>query len=165
MSREISPVCDFIFRSIRTSLPTDTVDVDLTIRTGKGIYTYQKNHTMESTIFTPWSKTVIPFPLLRWKIQALKDDKRQNMTMPWNNGNSVQFSAPPKTPRNPRKCTTGKIRTRWSNRNHRFNPIKTSRFNTIDTRVTDVNKIDVVAPTPRKVCDSCRPVLLILQAG
>ena len=52
MAREISPVCDFIFGSIRTSLLTDTVDVDLTIRMVKGIYTYCKDHTAESTIFT-----------------------------------------------------------------------------------------------------------------
>ena len=62
MTREISPVCDFIFRLIRTSLLTDMVDIDLTISTVKGIYTYRKDHTVESTIFTPWSKKVIPFP-------------------------------------------------------------------------------------------------------
>ena len=39
MAREISPICDFIFRSIRNSLLTDMVDVDLTIQTVKGIYT------------------------------------------------------------------------------------------------------------------------------
>ena len=64
MAREISPVCDFISGSSRTSLLTETVDMDLTNRTVKGIYTYQKDHTTESTIFTPWSKTVIPFPSL-----------------------------------------------------------------------------------------------------
>ena len=42
MAREISPVCDFIFGSIRTNLLMDMVDVDLTIRMVKGIYTYQK---------------------------------------------------------------------------------------------------------------------------
>ena len=45
------------------------------------------------------------------------------MTMPWNDGSTFQSSAPPKMPRNPRKRTTDKIRTRWSGRN-RFNPIK-----------------------------------------
>ena len=54
MAGEISPICDFIFRSIRTSLPMDKVDVDLTIQRVKGIYTYRKDHTAESTIFTLW---------------------------------------------------------------------------------------------------------------
>ena len=75
MAREISPVCDFIFGSIRTSLLTEMVGVDLTIRMVKGIYMYCKDHTTELTIFTLWSTSVIPFPLLRQKIQAFKDNK------------------------------------------------------------------------------------------
>ena len=122
MAREISPVCDFIFRSIRTSLPTDAVDVDLTIQTVKGIYMYRKHHTAKSTIFTLWSKKVIPFPSLRQKIQAFQDDKTHETAMPWIDGSTFQFSALPKMPINPRKRTTGKIRIRWSDRN-RFNHI------------------------------------------
>ena len=104
MARDISPICDFIFGLIRNSLLMDMVDVDLTIQTVKGIYIYRKDHTVESTIFTLWSKKVIiPFPSLRWKIQAFQDDKRQEATMPWNDCNVFQFSAPPKMSRNPRK--------------------------------------------------------------
>ena len=51
MAREISPVCDFIFESIHTALPTDTVDVELTIWMVKGIFTYRKDHTAKSTVF------------------------------------------------------------------------------------------------------------------
>ena len=65
MAREISPVCDFIFKLIITCLPTDMVDVGLTVRMVNGIYMYRKDHTMESTIFTLWSKKVISFPSLR----------------------------------------------------------------------------------------------------
>ena len=64
MAREINPVCNFIFGSTLMSLPADTVDVELTIRTVKGIYTYHKDHTAESTIFSPWNKTMIHFPSL-----------------------------------------------------------------------------------------------------
>ena len=131
MAIDISPMCDFIFISIRTSLPMDTVDIDLTIWMVKGIYMYRKDHTAESTIFTPWNNKVIPFPSLRHKIQAFQDDKRQEMALPWNDGRAFKFSAPPKMSRNPRKRTTGKIRTRWSGKN-RFNPIKTRRPNTTD---------------------------------
>ena len=42
------PICNFIFGSIQTGLLTDTVDVELTIRMVKGIYTYRKDHTAES---------------------------------------------------------------------------------------------------------------------
>ena len=90
---EISPICDFLFGSISTSLPTDKVDVELTVQMVKGIYMYRKDHTTESTIFTPWSKKVIPFPSLKCKIQAYQGDKRNETELPWNNGNTFQFSA------------------------------------------------------------------------
>ena len=67
------------------------------------------------------------------------------MTMPWNDGSAFQFYAPSKMPRNPRKQTTGKIRTRWSDRN-RFNPIKMRRPSTLDTKVSELDKIDIKAP-------------------
>ena len=107
---------------------------------------------MESTIFTPWSKKVIPFPSLRWKIQAFQVDKRQEMTIPWNGGNTFQFSTPPKIPRNLGKQTTGKIRTRWSDRN-RFNAIKMRRSNILDTKVSELDKVDIKAPLLTKTCD------------
>ena len=64
MPREISPICDFIFGSIWTGLPTDTAGVEFTIRLVKGIYTYRKDHAAESMVFSLWSRTVIPFPSL-----------------------------------------------------------------------------------------------------
>ena len=150
MARKISPTCDFIFRLIRTCLPTDMVDVHLTVRTVKG--TYRKDHTRESTIFTLWSKKVIPFTSLRQKIQAFQDDKGQNMTMPWNNSNMVQFSAPPKMLRNLRKWSTSKIRTRWAE--IASNPIKTRRPNTPDTKASELDRVDIKAPIPKKACGS-----------
>ena len=63
MACKISPIGVFLFGSIRTILLMETVDVELTVRMVKGIYTYRKDHTTESTIFTPWSKKVTPFPL------------------------------------------------------------------------------------------------------
>ena len=130
------------------------VDVDLTIWTVKGMYTYRKDHTAESMIFTPWSKKVIPFPSLRQKMQAFLDNKRQETTVPWSDGSAFQFPAPPKMPRNPRKRATGKIRTRWLGRN-RFNPIKTRRLNTPDMKVSELDKIDtdIKAPILTKACD------------
>ena len=76
MAYEISPICDFLFGSMRTNLPTDTVDAELTVWMVKVIYMYRKDHTTESTIFTPWSKMVTPFPSMRCKIQAYQDDQR-----------------------------------------------------------------------------------------
>ena len=59
----------------------DTVDIDLTTQTVKGIYMYRKDHTAESMIFTLWSKKVIPSPSLRWKIQAFQDETGDGSAM------------------------------------------------------------------------------------
>ena len=100
MAYEISSICDFLFGSIRTTLPTDTVNIEFTVWMVKGIYTYRKDHTAESTIFTPWSRKLIPFPSLRHKIWAYQDGKRNESALSWNNGSMFQFSAPPMTSRN-----------------------------------------------------------------
>ena len=43
----------------------------------------------ESTVFSPWSRTVIPFPFLCKKIQAFQDENRQ---MPvWNKGHAMSY--------------------------------------------------------------------------
>ena len=53
----------------------------------------------------------------------------------------------------PRKCTPGKTRTRWSNHNHWFNPIRTNRYNIHDTEPNDMNKINIIQPTPKRACE------------
>ena len=70
-------------------------------------------------------------------------------------GNTFQFSAHPKMPRNLRKQTTEKIRTRWSGRN-KFNPIKIRRPNTLDAKVSELDKVDIKAQIPIKACDRFR---------
>ena len=139
IAREINPVCNLFFGFMHKNLPTDTVDVELTIRMVKGIYIYHKDHTAESTIFTLWSKSVTPFPSLRKKIKAFKEDSRGHSTPTW----TPLVNTTTKPPRNPRKHTSGKVRTRWSNCNHCFNPIKTNWVNTLGTDPTDANKINI----------------------
>ena len=154
MAREISPICDFIFRSIRTSLLTDMLDVDPTIQAVKGIYMYRKVHTAESMMFTPWSKKVIPFPSLRkYKLFRMIRDRRQQC----HGMMAVHFSSlplPTCLETQEREPLT-KIRTKWSGRN-RFNPIKTRRANTPETKMSDLDKIDtdIKAPKVMKACDT-----------
>ena len=97
------------------TLPTDTVDIGLTIWTVQGIYMYRKDHTVESTIFIPWGKKVTPFLSLRCKIQVYKDEQRDEKVLQWTN--SFQFPTHPvtqTTQTNPGKRASGKIRARWS---------------------------------------------------
>ena len=112
MAREISPIWDFIFSSICTGLPTDTVGMELMVRKVKGIYTYRKDHMAESMVFLPWSKTVILFPSLRRKIQAYQDENNKKMSA-WNQEHAVPYF--PTQPQPKCKCTSEKTRTRWSN--------------------------------------------------
>ena len=125
MAREINLVGDLFLGLMHTNLPTDKVDVELTIRMVQRIYIYHKDHTAKSTICTPWSKSVTPFPSLRKKIKAFKEDSRGHSTPAW----MPLVNTQTKPPRNPRKYVSGKVRTRCSNCNHCFNPIKTIQVN------------------------------------
>ena len=150
MAREISPVCDFIFGSICMSLLTDMVDVELMTRTVEGIYTCRKDHRAESIMFSPWSRTITPFPLLCRKIQAFQSKSRQAMA--WDYSNAMSYFSTPPTPKHyHRKCAPGKTRTRQSNQRQRFNPIKTDMFNACDIDSSDWNKLDMIQPTPKRL--------------
>ena len=95
---------------------------------------------------------MIPFPSLHRKMQAFQSKRRQ--TTVWDNNNDMPyFSTPPKPRHNPKKCAPGKTRTRWSNQRHRFNPIKTGRFNTHDSDSSNWNKLDIIQPTPKTLCN------------
>ena len=83
MAREINLVCDFFFGFMDMNLPTDTVDLELTLRTVQGIYIYHKDHTVKTTILTPWSKSVTPFPSLRKKIKFFKEEGKGQTTLTW----------------------------------------------------------------------------------
>ena len=145
MAREITPVCDFIFGSIQAGLLTDTVDVELTLRTVEGIYTYRKDHTAKSTMFSPWSRTVIPFPSLQRKKQAYHNENKQ--TSAWNKGHAAPYF--PTQPQPKHRCTSGKTSSRWSYQRHRFNPMKTEHYNMQDRETTDFRKVDMIELTPK----------------
>ena len=149
MAREISPICDFIFSSICTGLLMDTVDVELMVRMVKSIYTYRKVHTAVSMVFSPWSKTIIPFPSLRRKIQAYRDENNKQ-TSAWNQEHAVPYFNPQHQTKC--KCTSGKTRTRWSNWRKQFSLIKTEHYNTQNKETMDFREIDLIKPTPKWLC-------------
>ena len=73
--------------------------------------------------------------------------------MPDKHDTMPQFSGPQKISQNPRKFTSGEIKTRWSRHNHKFNPIKTNRYNTLDVNSPQMNKINIIQPIPKRTCD------------
>ena len=129
-----------------------SVDVELTIMTVKGIYTYRKDHTAKSTVFAPWSRTMIPFLSLCRKVQAFQDESRHAIV--WDNNNAVPyFSAPPKPKHNPRKHAPGKAMTRGMD-----------RCNTHDSASSDWKKLDIIQPTPRDFVIGLSKIALIASA-
>ena len=72
MAREISPVCNFIFRSIWTELLTDTVDIELTIRMVKGKYTYRKDIWPNPQCFCHGVGLLFPFPHYKKRYKHIK---------------------------------------------------------------------------------------------
>ena len=92
---------------------------------------------------------MIPFPSLRKKIKAFKEETKGQSSSPW----MPTDSTPANPPKHPRKHVPGKVRTQWSNCKHQYNPIKTNRVNTLGTDPTEVNKISIIKPTSQKACE------------
>ena len=75
MACELKPACDF-FSFLQCSLPRDTIDVALTVRTVQGIQLFRKDHTVETANCSPWSIWMKLFPPLQKKIKAYKVGKK-----------------------------------------------------------------------------------------
>ena len=167
MACETSPICNFLFGSLRMTLPTDMVDVDLTIQMVKGIYMYRRDHTLESAIFTPWSKKVTPFPSLRCKIQAYKDKQREVKVLHGLTPFSSQIIPLPRLQTNQRKRASAKIRGRWSIK-ARYNLTKTKRPNTFNLPITNMDMMDsnkAMVPFSVKVCNRFGLMFVLHENG
>ena len=96
---------------------------------------------------------MIPFPSIRKMIKAFKEETKGQSTSHW----MPLDSTPANSPKHPKKCTPGKVRTWWSNHNHRFNLIKTNWVNTLGTGPTEASKINIIKPIPQKACEKFGP--------
>ena len=59
--------------------------------------------------------------------------------MAWDNNNAVPYCSTPPKPKH--------------NQRHRFNPIKMDRYNTHDSNSCDWNKLDIIQPTSKRLCN------------
>ena len=99
MACDLKPSCDSLFGYFCCALPEDTIDIELTVRTVKGIHTFWKDHTTQSTTCSPCSRQMKPFPSLCRKIQALKEEKRdENNPFPQFWPNTLEKLSPQKEP-------------------------------------------------------------------
>ena len=105
MAWDLKPSCDFLFGYPCCALPEDTIDVELTMRTVKGIHTSWKDHTTKSTTCSSWSRWMKSFPSFCRKIQALEEEKRHK---------NIPFS--PSTPMHQKICPHKRTRERSQKR-------------------------------------------------
>ena len=73
--------------------------------------------------------------------------------MTWNNDITPHSPAHKSLPKTSEKSASGNIRNRWSRHNHWFKPIKTNRYNTLNTNLMDMNKINAIQPVPKRACE------------
>ena len=70
------------FYIVQCQLLEDTIDVEITMRTLKGIHIIRKDHNSQSSVCSPWGSHMKPFPSLHKKM-ADYIEEWQNITNPF----------------------------------------------------------------------------------
>ena len=67
--------CNFLYCFFQCNLPEDTIDVEITVWTLKGIHTFRKDCSSQSSVWNPWGLQVKPLPLLLKKMEAYMEER------------------------------------------------------------------------------------------
>ena len=107
---------------------------------------------VKSTVFSPWSRTVIPFPSLwgKYKPFKAKVDKQQCgiITMPHPTFLPLlSLNINPGSMLHARPGLGGLTKGIGSTLKKR------DRYNTCDSNFSDWNKLDIIQPTPKRLCN------------
>ena len=124
MDCDLKPACDVLLGFLWCTLPTCTIDVELTIRTVQGIHMFQKDHTTKTATCSPWSRWMKPFSSLQKKIEAYKEEKKDENSpfCP----NPIQFMKKSLPTKRPREKSNAGRKPRKVNMEH-FAPPKAKR--------------------------------------
>ena len=68
MASELAMKCDLEHGFLKCALPEDTINVDLTVCTLKGIHTFKKDYKSQTSKCSLWGAEVNPCPTLRNKM-------------------------------------------------------------------------------------------------
>ena len=68
MVSDLAANCNFLLGYFTCSLLEDTIDVDLTVCTLKGIHTFRKDRNTQLSRCSPWGTEMKPFPSLKKKM-------------------------------------------------------------------------------------------------
>ena len=78
MACDLEPQCNFLYRFFTCNLTEETIDVEVTVYTLKGIHTFRRDCSTQASICSPWGMRVRPFLSLSKKIKEYRED-RQNI--------------------------------------------------------------------------------------
>ena len=93
----LKPECSFSQGYFQCKLPEGMVDVEVKIRTMRGIHTFQRDCTTQIISCKPWSPQQHPYPSLAKKMKTYLELKGQNMDHPSFSPVRLPMSLPHKT--------------------------------------------------------------------
>ena len=82
MACNLNPQCNFLYGFLRCNLPEDTIDMEVTVRTLKGINNFRRDHATQSSTWSLWGSLVKPFRPLVTNMEAYMEE-RQNFMNPF----------------------------------------------------------------------------------
>ena len=121
MACDLAPQCHILYRFFQCQLPEDTIDIEIMVRTMKGIYTFKKDHSNQTSSCSPWGWQFHPFPFLVKKMKVYLEESRNiadplNLTCTYPNRPTISPFAKLQTPK--------KKKTRNSKKKSRKETIK-----------------------------------------
>ena len=74
MACDLSPQCNLLYGFFSCQLPEDTICIEITVRTLKGIHSFRKYCATQSSSCSPLNLQTKPFPLLLQKVDSYMED-------------------------------------------------------------------------------------------
>ena len=76
MACNLSPQCNFLYGFFKCQLPEDTIVIEVTVRTMKGIHNIRKDHATQSYMCSLWCSQIRPFLSLLRKMETYMEERR-----------------------------------------------------------------------------------------
>ena len=99
MACTLKPECNFLHGYFRCLLPIDTVDVEVKVKTMRGIHMFRRDWTTQVILCNPWSTRLCPYPSLIRKMKTYLELEGKLGNQPCTNVFLPnKYSSPKKTP-------------------------------------------------------------------
>ena len=95
MACVLTPQCNFLYGYFPCQLPDDTIDVEMTGQSMKGIHTFKRDCSMQLISCRPWTSRYCPYPSLTKKMKTYLKLKDQVAKPPYP---SPAYTERPNTP-------------------------------------------------------------------